>query len=127
MTHQDPTLRADRGEILLRARHLRLQVAAEVHRVSVTIAAARGLREEVAELAEQVAAVHDVRSSLCDRLAGHQLFPSHYWPSQAARARRIAAIERQVAAHYRSGQTPSPDLRTAMVDDVPPADDSPPR
>jgi hypothetical protein len=92
MAHHDPVRPTDHGEILRRARQLRQQVAEETQRVAVTITATKGLRETLVELAERVAAVHDDRSSLCDRLAGHHLFPRHYWPSQAARARRIAAL-----------------------------------
>jgi hypothetical protein len=75
MAHHDPVRPTDHGEILRRARQLRQQVAEETQRVAVTITATKGLRETLVELAERVAAVHNDRSSLCDRLAGHHLFP----------------------------------------------------
>ncbi len=126
VSHHDPASHADRAKVLLRAHQLRQEIAEEAHRVGGALAAARALRAELAGLAERIAAAHDDRSQLCDRLAGQPLFASDYWPSQAARARRIAAVERQVAACYRHDQTPSSGILRAATDGVLSPGGSPP-
>jgi hypothetical protein len=63
------------------------------------------IADDVAKVAEYSAIVHDQMSSRVPGAAEH-----------AARDRRLAAAERDVAAAYRQGSTPTPAARQQIID-----------